>query len=379
MRVAIVIPGEWHANTFSVDPRVLSGGFEAIGHTATIVCGSGSTYPEDTCAISVGGSLAEDPRWWRDQNFDLAMVYTWMHGHQNVLSGIAESGTFVVSKGDTDGLYGPRAHPRSTLVTAIGSARGPVSVARNVWLWGRRFVETREYESYAAPIIANLRRAPATVVETDIARENLFRFLDSVGASDLASRIHVIPNPSASQFMTADLSGQKERLIYAAGRWNAWEKNFGLLKSVLERYLRRDPDASVVVVGTPPERQHFRSSRRLELVGQVERTTLAEIGARARLCLLTSRSESFHLVAHEALTVGATVVGTPIPVVFDMVSRGRYGTVSRARRPASVVAALSREMQLWDEGRRDAGTIAADWRSRLAPEIVARQLLDLRG
>ena len=139
MRAAIVIPTEWHAAAFSGDPRVLAGGFEAIGHSATIVCAPGSTYPPETNAITVDGDRAADPGWWRGQNFDLAVVFTWMHSHHGVIKGIAESDTFVISKGDTAGLYGARAHPRDTLDAAIRSADNPASATRNVWLWCKRF------------------------------------------------------------------------------------------------------------------------------------------------------------------------------------------------------------------------------------------------
>ena len=379
VRAAIVIPTEWHATAFTLDPRILAGGFETIGHSATIVCGPGSTYPPETEAITVDGARAHDPGWWRRQKFDLAVVFTWMHSHLAVLKVIAASDAFVISKGDTNGLYGARAHPRNTLGAAISSADDPASAGRNVWLWGKRFVLRREHENHARPFLANLRQAHATVVETEVARENLRRFLDSAGASDLVSRVHVVPNPCAVPFMTADVPGRKERLIYAAGRWGAREKNFGLLEHVLERELSRDPDASAVVAGRVPERLRAPSPRKIQFVGEVERERLAEIAARARVCLVTSRWESFHLAAHEALAVGATVVGTPIPVVSDMVSGGRYGTMARAHRPASVHAALREEMRLWDDGRRDAESIAVEWRGRLAPEVVARQLVSLRN
>jgi Glycosyl transferases group 1 len=378
VRAAIVIPTEWHAATFSGDPRVLAGGFEAIGHSATIVCAPGSTYPPETRAITLDRDRAVDPGWWRHQNFDLAVVFTWMHSHHGVLKGIAGSDTFVISKGDTAGLYGARAHPRDTLEAAIRSAENPASAARNVWLWCKRLVVTKEHNDHARPFVANLRQADATVVETQAARENVCRFLTSSGATDLVSRLHVVPNPSAPPFVTVDVSGLKERLIYAAGRWEAREKNFGLLQRSLEAYLRKDPQAYAVIAGRVPMRIPALKTSRIEFIGAVGRETLAEVAARARVCLVTSRWESFHLAAHEALTAGATVVGTPIPVVADMTSRGCYGTTASSHRPASVLAALTREMRFWDDGRRDGATIAAEWRGRLAPEIVARQLFGLR-
>jgi glycosyltransferase involved in cell wall biosynthesis len=377
LRAAIVIPTEWQAASFTTDPRILAGGFEAIGHQAKIVCLSGSAYPPEAPAVALSRTAMEDAEWWREQRFDLALVFTWLHSHQGVVEGIAKSGTFVISKGDTHGLYGARAHPRKTLVAAIQSTDDPLTAARNAWYWCKRIFLSREHVSHARPFVANLREADVTVVETDVARTNLCRFLDSIGASDLIAKLHVVPNPSALPFVMARVPERKERLIYAAGRWESPPKNVELLIRVLEQYLSRDQSARAVIAGSGTERfRHVRTSR-IQHVGQVERETLAEIAAQARVCLVTSRWESFHIAAHEALTVGATVVGTPIPVVQSMTSGGRYGTMARSHRVPSVHSALVREMHAWDIDRRDSLAIASDWRSRLAPASVASQLLGL--
>ena len=96
-----------------------------------------------------------------------------------MLKGITESDAFVISKGDTNGLYGSRAHPRDTLGAAISSVDDPASAARNVWLWSKRFALRRDREDHARPFLTNLRQAHATVVETQVARENLRRFRPS--------------------------------------------------------------------------------------------------------------------------------------------------------------------------------------------------------
>ena len=155
------------------------------------------------------------------------------------------------------------------------------------------------------------------------------------------------------------------------------EKNVDLLIATLESFLGHDRDARAVIAGSGAARlQRVRSSR-IERVGQVERQRLAEIAARARVCLITSRWESFHNGGHEALAAGATVVGTPIPVVYSMTCDGRYGTIAKSHRVRSLQAALVGEMSAWDLGERKAVAIASDWRARLAPSAVASQLAAL--
>ncbi len=58
-----------------------------------------------------------------------------------------------------------------------------------------------------------------------------------------------------------------------------------------------------------------------------------------------------------------------------MIEGGRFGTLADSRRPAALAAALADELAAWDDGRRDAGEVAAHWRAQLSPLAVSRQLL----
>lgn len=377
MNVAIVIPIEWHAAAFTVDPRLLVLGFAELGHGAKIVCPTNSTFPPNSSVLAVEASRLGDDDFWHEQAFDLIVVFTWLHSHHAIVASAARSRAFVVSKGDTHGRVGVRADPAATLRLAYHATPGLDARLRNTWFWAKKFVYLDRDQ--AKPILANLEGADATIVETEQAREGIVRFLRRSGASHLAAKVHVVPNPVASRFLSQEVAGSsKERLVYAVGRWDAHEKNRPLLASVLRRYLAGDTATRAVVVGSSGENVHHPIKHsRIEYVGRLDQGSLADLAAKARICLVTSRWESFHLGAHEALAMGATVVGTPIPVIHDMTMHGAYGHVARTHRKQDVVAALTAEMRVWDEERRDPGTIAMYWRKELAPKSIAARLVGL--
>ena len=93
----------------------------------------------------------------------------------------------------------------------------------------------------------------------------------------------------------------------------------------------------------------------------------------ARAIAFTSRWEGSPHAATEALA--PTIVGTPIPSLVSWSDCGRFGTVSRSRRPGALAWALCQEMQAWDSGRRDPRQIAGHWRAILEPREVCRKML----
>ena len=248
MNVAIVIPTEWHASTFTADPRLLSQGFDQLGHNATIVCLSGSTPADGAVVLQVEYRRLTDPAFWRTEGFDLVLVFTWMHSYNDVLVAARLSGAFVVAQWDTDGNYSARAQPMSTLRYAFFSASPVLPRARNIWYWTKRFAYLDR--EYTRPIVANLQLADATVVETDPAHERVAQILRMRNASHLAAKLHVVPLPIADAFSSVDVAAMRdERLIYSVGRWKAAQKNGKLLASVLRSYLQADDQAVAMVVG----------------------------------------------------------------------------------------------------------------------------------
>lgn len=378
MNVAIVIPTEWRAKTFTTDPRLLVQGFDQLGHSATIVCLTGSTPAEGSETLLVDYPTLTSPGFWRSTRFDLVVVFTWMHGHNAVLAAATRSGAFVVSKGDTDGNYSARAQPIATLRYAFFSAPSLTPRARNLWYWAKRLGYLDQ--AYTRPIVQNIEQSHATVVETNQARKHVLQILRMQGRDGLASKVHVVPTAVAEAFCYAGRAStvKDEPLVYSVGRWRATQKNGRLLASVLRSFLRADGRARAIVVGSGSANlfEGFELPQ-ISTAEHLDQQELASIAARARIFLVSSRWEGCHISAHEAAAAGTSVVGTPIPAVDALAGQTGFGAVSRSHRKRDVVHALRSEMDAWDRGQRSRSAIAEHWRARLAPCAVTSRLLEL--
>jgi hypothetical protein len=374
VRIGVVIPTIWNADSFTTDPRILVDGFAQLDHEAVIFCSTGSELPHGAPAIAADRRELGDIGFWRAQGLDGAVVFTWLNAHSDVVTALSRAGVFVVSKGDSDGLCGPRIYPGPTLRRALHSSNDTVSTARNVWIWTKRIMLRGEHTAFAEPIVKMIEQAGATIVETEAARDNLARFLRHMGATNLIERVHFVPNPAADAFVSVSVSQPRERLIFAVGRWDSTQKDGRLMSNVLRRYLGDDTEARIVLAGTG---KIALPAERVDQIGQVTREKLAAIAARARVCLITSQWEGSHIAGHEALAAGAAIVGTPIPAVKSMTNAGRSGTMASRHRTSSVVDALTAEMRAWDDGLRSPVQIAEHWRACLRPDAVADAMIRL--
>jgi glycosyltransferase involved in cell wall biosynthesis len=106
----------------------------------------------------------------------------------------------------------------------------------------------------------------------------------------------------------------------------------------------------VVVAGTDagaqPELQRLAEELRvgafLEFAGPVPRAELGREYASALACLVASRTESFSLVALEAMSQGAPVIAAPVGGLRDLIEDGRTGLFFEPDDPASLAAAIAR-------------------------------------
>jgi glycosyltransferase involved in cell wall biosynthesis len=374
MRVAVVIPVRWNASHFTTDPRWIAAGLVACGHDPVIVCLSGSDEPADApVQIAIDREL-RTAAFWRRHQIDWALVFTWMNNAGEIVSAVREADAIVLSKGDTDGFLGVRANPARTLERAVYGQTTVRGRARASWHWLKRYVRLHQAEDRA--VLDNLRCAHATVVETERARINLGRFLDRHHALSLLWKIQVVPNAISPDIAEAPLQTEKRRRIVSIGRWDDPQKAARTLARVQRCFSRADHE--FVVLGGGGEGRFGSGARApVRYLGRVPHDEIKHHLGSARICLLTSRWEGSHIAGHEALAMGCTVVGPPIPAVLSMTDGGSFGAVAEARTPRALVHALVDEVQAWDAGVRDPLRIAGAWRSRLAPGHVASRLIDI--
>jgi glycosyltransferase involved in cell wall biosynthesis len=99
--------------------------------------------------------------------------------------------------------------------------------------------------------------------------------------------------------------------------------------------------------------------------------------AGARMLLSASRWEGSPVVGNEALAMGASVVGTPIPAFIDICRRGNFGTFASRHSAQALADALAHEWNQWETGKRNPVAIAQYWRPQLSSEVVVSTLMRL--
>lgn len=370
MKIAVVHPAIWDPARNSLDPRLYADGFGALGHEAEVVCLEGSRIPAGAQMTTASRGQLTDAAYWGRREVDLALVFTWM-GNFDVVQALRRSGAYVVSKGDTDGLMGVRVHPRATAMRALYPARSAIDGARRSWHWLKRYAYL--YRREDDELLRTLAEADATIVETPAARTNLLRFLAHYDAAPLTHRLHSVRVPVHPRFSSGALEPKEANLVVSVGRWSDRAKDAGLLRRTLVRL----SDCEAVVAGPDGERVVAGLPDRVRYVGPLAPDALKNLFTLARVCLVTSRWEGCHAAGHEALAMGCTIVGPPIPAVESMTLDGRFGVVTSGRAARDLAAAVRRELASWTDGQRDESAIAEYWRRQVHPEAVARQILAL--
>jgi glycosyltransferase involved in cell wall biosynthesis len=122
---------------------------------------------------------------------------------------------------------------------------------------------------------------------------------------------------------------RRDPVVLAAGRLIP-EKGFGLLISALARIDL--PQARLVILGDGPQRGALADearargvAERIDMPGYVAKPW--EYFRRARVCAISSRSESFSNVAVEALAHGLPVVSTDCGGPGEIISRPEEGSL----------------------------------------------------
>jgi glycosyltransferase involved in cell wall biosynthesis len=318
---------------------------------------------------------------WQDMGADLAIVVTW-HRMSAELEVLNRAGVKAVALSDTDGRVGFRPFSGFSFVLALNEHNALLDRAQAALRWALERAKASLRGSWEErEALLSTERSSKVAIGHDQGVENFRRFLRYHGAGHLIDRVVEVPFTIGDSFFRCSLPEQKQERIAAIGRWDAWQKNAPLLARALIVLGRERPGMETHIFGRGAQEQFEglqTSCPGLVIRGEVEQAEVAECLATCRSIVFSSRWEGCPHAALEALALGATVVGTPIPSLRSWAENGRFGTIARRPRPSHLARAVLREMEQWDQGRRDPLAISEHWRARLDPRAVCQALLASR-
>jgi glycosyltransferase involved in cell wall biosynthesis len=379
LRIAIIFPTRLQAQHLFKDIGLITRGFLSLGHDTVLVCREKPEIDSSWPVQVLNEQQMIDSLAWARMKIDAAIVYTWMGNFTEVVAALKKAGVYTISKGDTDGNLGVRVHPYQAFIRMIYPHDKAMMRARATGFWLKRYAYLYRREDEL--IKRNLENADVTIVETKAAKMSLRRFLSYYDMLHLENKIKVVPNPVSEDIIAGVVPSAKRNKIVAIGRWEDPAKDVTLLTQSIARFLADCPETEVVVIGGGGESRFDQLSWQypsFNYIGMLPHHKIAAHLADAQVCLFTSRWEGSPVAGNEALAMGCTIVGTPIPGIQSICMEGPYGAVAEGRAPRQVAAALKQELFNWACGRRDLKANAGYWRKRLAPSQVAQQILSLK-
>lgn len=358
-------------------------GLEQLGHEAFVLCPqlSDDGFPVPTFSPPLGEGLA-NREFWLDLKVEAAIVPSF-HQMSHLLELLVGIGVRTIALGDSDGQMGLRAFPLATMRRTVFAGVSDRCHRRRQFakLVLRYLRSFQRRDPQDAEFLRSARFSDALILGNAESRDHFRRFLRKAGAGDHADRVHVAPLAINRVFCEFPDLGRERRGLVAIGRWDDPQKNAPLLARAIRRYLDGagdESDGPVHIFGAGGEK-HFR-----ELCGRFPNVVhhgpqhppvLAEALASSRSIVFSSRWEGSPHAGCEALSMGATIVGTPIPSLRSWSEDGAYGRVASAHRAGPLAGAIADEQAAWRRGDRDPASIAAVWRERSCGRGVCEAML----
>ncbi len=355
-------------------------GFRALGHEVVMVTTRASAEGSgfDAPILSVDDEAGFlDVSFWRGLAADAVLVATWLR-MPDVLAAVRAAGTRVVAISDSDGQMGLIVHPVAGLERLMAYRDGWLDTARRLKFFLSCQLRRRRGTEEDLTALESIRSCDVVSICHAEGERHLRRFLAYYGEEALGERLVVVPFTIGASYLVCPLPETKDDRVVAVGRWDDPQKNAPLLAAALARFAARRPQTEVLLLGDGGEPFFKPLAKRYPSIaypGSCRQEELARTLAGSRVFLGTSRWESGPMAVTEALALGVTIVGNPIPSYISYTEDGRFGTVAERSTPGAVARALERELEIWDRGGRDGRAIAEHWRPRLAPEELCRRLL----
>jgi glycosyltransferase involved in cell wall biosynthesis len=376
MKIAVLLAAPWIPG--SVDMTEYLRQLHGMGHESLLICMDKSHGPPGFNVVAASHDSLQDPAFYRELQLDAVIAFTWFN-YPGVVSAMKKAGVTVLTRGDSDGLLSIRQFTAHHIRVRMSAAKGAIArVIAAKHLAQRYLFQYKDEDQYR---LESLAAADVSVLETTEAARNVSVFLERMGRQDLIPRLHVVPHFVSDEFLTCDVNPSRSESVVAIGRWEDPQKNAPLLANVIQLHLAQRPKTKFFIIGGEAGRSMFdqltKKHSQVTYVGPQNPAGVRRYLTDARVLLSASRWEGSPVVGNEALAMGATVVGTPIPAFVEIRNRGGFGTVSTGHSAESLATALNKEMARWDAGNRDPISIARYWRPLLSSEVVVSTLARL--
>lgn len=390
--IAVVIPLPYRRDGgfWERDAGLLVRAFRRLGLRSTLVALTGGDtvaepagFETDGLALGTPNDL-RSPDWWKALAPDAVVLFGWgLHHFEAVREAFRQVTPLLAEHTDSDGMRSPLVGISRFWYLAWAQSMdrrkalhpwSPQAIPSALWatIWTLYCLAVSPTRGAAAAEIAS--RIPVLLTESPVALARTTSWLRAYRRG--ADNLHLGPHSIDLQDIPFPAKAQKKpNRVIAIGRWTSFQKNFPSALRVAMDFLKERPDYEFHFVGETPETRPV--ADRLIFHGRIAHAGLGRLLARSNILFASSRYESFHLAAGEALCSGCSVVLPSCIPTAEWFASEKSGTISTAPAAPEMLQALRAEASAWDAGLRDAHAIAACWRARLDPETQARQILRL--
>jgi glycosyltransferase involved in cell wall biosynthesis len=375
VKIGIVLCADW--GRASIDFDGLGEALIRSGNEAVLLCRRRRSEPDVLPVVEASDEERKNPAFWRAMNLSAVIFLNWLRAPE-VAEAILAAGIYLIAQADSDGLGSVRVFPRESWLRTIDPLDSWAVRVRKTRHWLNRFLYLGKLED--AEILKTAELSDCITIESPLAAENLMKFFRFYGKDNLCERIRVVPHTVRTAFIQSGIELNRPPRIFCGGRWDDPQKDANLLARVLTRIIPAAPEVEVVIAGRggawafkPLAEKH----PQVKWLGQVPRETIPDLLKSCQFLLSSSQWESYPIGTLEALCLGCTFVGPPLPSFLSMAHDGEFGTVSSGRSVKSLADATLHELQNWKCGRRDPLKIASWWRGYVNNDVVAEQFLGL--
>lgn len=375
MKIGIVLCADW--GRASIDFDGLGEALIRSGHEILLLCRRRLSEPNALPVLEVSDEERRNPLFWDAMKFSAVIFVNWLRAPE-VVEAIREAGIYLIAQADSDGLGSVRVFPRESWLRTLDPLDSWVVRLRKNKHWINRFLSLGKVED--AEVLKTAELAHVITIESPLAAANLKKFFRFYRKNHLCERVRVIPHTVRTAFVKSDIELKRPPRIFCGGRWDDPQKDPNLLARVLARVIPAAPQVEVVIAGRGGDWAFQPLAERhpqVKWLGKIPLESIPELLKSCRFLLSSSQWESYPIGTLEALCLGCTFVGPPLPSFVSMVHGGQFGTVSSGRSVKGLADAALQELQNWNSGRRDPSKIASWWRGYVNNDAVAEQFLAL--